>query len=355
VDAALLESLVIETPAWFERVIGLGLWQPRALPWIALPTNDWFGGRTGQGTPASPRPLGLQVGDRCLPLTPEAAADLGRHIEAAIANGQPSITEQTAEGPVEDPAGMLDQAALRGTDWVLTAYETLRDHDRDFGRVRFAAMLLDEAQKVKTPGIRLTDAAKGMNADFRVALTGTPVENRLADLWCIVDGVAARHLGDLRRFSATYAATHDPEKLAELKASLDRPLGGRPPLLVRRLKEDRLPDLPPEEDVVLPAKMEQAQLAAYEAAVELGRGDQGAGRMLEALQRLRAVSLHADPRGAEDDAALIAGSARLGLALAALDEVAARGERALVFLDDLELMARLTGCCSAAMRSRMPR
>src|SRR6185437_12263599 len=64
-----------------------------------------------------------------------------------------------------DGAPALDHDALRAADWVLTTYETLRDHDRDFGRVRFAAMLLDEAQKVKTPGIRLTDAAKAMNAD----------------------------------------------------------------------------------------------------------------------------------------------------------------------------------------------
>jgi SNF2 family DNA or RNA helicase len=240
---------------------------------------------------------------------------------------------------------------LRGADWVLTTYETLRDHDRDFGAVRFAAMLLDEAQKVKTPGIRLTDAAKAMNADFRVALTGTPVENRLADLWCIVDGVAPGHLGDLRRFSATYEASPTVESLAQLKASLDRPIGGRPPLLLRRLKEDRLPDLPPRSDVVTRAEMRGAQLAAYEEAVALGRSDQGAGRVLEALQRLRAVSLHPDAEAA-DDAELVDGSARLRLALNALDAIAERDERALVFLDDLALMARLAGLLQR--RYRLP-
>jgi hypothetical protein len=511
VDAALLESLVVETPAWSERVIGLGLWQPRVLPWIALPTNAWFGSASGPAGAAGPRPLGLQVGDRCIPLTTTAAADLAARIEAAIASGGRSVTEQTADGPVDVPAshetlkalaelkqvagqgekksappapevllikpneterdiealvsrraappmadppsvrtklkdhqrhglrwlqqswiagnpgvlladdmglgktlqglallvwlrgGMtsghidrapvlivaptgllenwraehdrhltapglgtpmlaygkglaalrrvapdgtttLDLAALRAADWVLTTYETLRDHDRDFGQVRFAVMLLDEAQKVKTPGIRLTDAAKGMNADFRVALTGTPVENRLADLWCIVDGVAAGHLGDLRRFSATYEASPDPEKLAQLTASLDRPIGGRPALLLRRLAREHLPDLPPRhDDIVLREEMRSAQLAAYEDAVELGRSDQGAGRVLEALQRLRAVSLHPDPNATEDDAGLIAGSARLRIALGVLDEVKARGERALVFMDDLALMSRLAG------------
>ncbi|MBV8399214.1 MAG: DEAD/DEAH box helicase [Acetobacteraceae bacterium] len=504
-DAAVLDSLVIETPAWSERVIGLGLWEPRVLPWIALPPNEWFGPAQGEARPRSPQPLGLQVGDRCIRLTPESASDLARRVETAIATGQPRVIEQTPEGPVEVPAtqatlqalaaltpehspepttapevliikpnengrdiealvqrrpappiaepanlksklkahqsegllwlqqnwmagspgvlladdmglgktlqglaflrwlrnGMeagqiprapllvvaptgllenwraehelhlrspglgtpllaygkglaalrmpanggatLDQDALRGADWVLTTYETLRDHDRDFGGVRFAAMLLDEAQKFKTPGIRLTDAVKAMNADFRVALTGTPVENRLADLWCIVDGVAAGHLGDLRRFSATYEGNSDPQMLMQLKASLDRPLGGRPALLLRRLREDRLPDLPPQESKLLRAEMMGAQLAAYNEAVAIGRGDQGLGRVLEALQRLRSVSLHPDPNEPQDDDALITGSARFQVAIAALDEIAQSGEAALVFLDDLTLMARLTG------------
>jgi SNF2 family DNA or RNA helicase len=235
---------------------------------------------------------------------------------------------------------------------VLTTYETLRDYDRDFGAVRFAAMLLDEAQKVKTPGIRLTDAAKAMNADFRMALTGTPVENRLSDLWCIVDGVAPGHLGDLRRFSATYEAAPTVERLVELKSSLDRPIAGRPPLLLRRLKEDRLPDLPPRTEEVARAEMSGVQLVAYEEAVALGRSDQGTGRVLEALQRLRAVSLHPDVEAATDDADLASGSARLRLALDALDGIAERGERALIFLDDLTMMARMAGLLQR--RYRLP-
>ena len=64
----------------------------------------------------------------------------------------------------------IDVEALRHADWVLTTYETLRDYDRDFGQIRFSALLFDEAQKIKTPGVRVTDAAKAMNAEFRLAL-----------------------------------------------------------------------------------------------------------------------------------------------------------------------------------------
>ena len=98
--------------------------------------------------------------------------DLAQH-RIVSADGQPGLAPD----------------ALRSAEWVLTTYETLRDYDKDFWRVRFAAVVFDEVQKIKTPGIRLTDAAKSINATFTIALTGTPVENRLADLWCIVDTV----------------------------------------------------------------------------------------------------------------------------------------------------------------------
>jgi hypothetical protein len=514
VEAALLDSLVVETDAWSDRVLGLGLWEKRVLPWVQVAGSDWFGDAPG-GATAAREPKGLLIGDVRLPLTPGQAGSLQEDILAAMAADLPTVQVQTPGGPMDVPAststldalsallrakpapapqpevllikpneeardiealvqarptpapglptclsthlkehqreglewlqrnwqfgspgvlladdmglgktlqglsflawlreGMasgvvptgpvlivaptgllenwraehdrhltepglgrpllaygkgladlrrsagsgngLDATAIRQADWVLTTYETLRDYDRDFGAVRFVAMLLDEAQKVKTPGIRLTDAAKAMNADFRIAMTGTPVENRLSDLWCIVDGVAPGHLGELRRFSAQYEASEEPDQLAGLKASLDTPLAGRPPLMLRRMKEDRLPDLPQRTEVIRRAEMSGAQLAAYEDAVALGRAGQGPGRVLEALQRLRAVSLHPGADDAVDDAAIAAGSARLRLTLETLDEVARSGERALVFVDDLDLMARLAGLLQRRYRLEAP-
>lgn len=226
---------------------------------------------------------------------------------------------------------------------MLTTYETLRDYDRDFGQVRFAALLFDEAQKIKTPGVRLTDAAKAMQAEFRVALTGTPVENRLADLWCIVDTVHPGCLGDLRSFSARYEREADAEKLARLRNSLDREKPGRPPLLLRRLKEDRLPELPPRDEIIRAALMQDAQLAENEALLQAARNSEKRGGVLEALQRLRAICLHPGADMEAGDEAFMSASARLRMAIQALDEIAAKGERALVFLDDLDLQARLAG------------
>ncbi len=265
-----------------------------------------------------------------------AAPGLGECV-AAYGQGLRALRQGGANGR---PALNVD--ALRRADWVLTTYEALRDYDRDFGQVRFAAAVFDETQKIKTPGIRLTDAAKGMNAGFRIAMTGTPVENRLSDLWCIVDAANPGCLGDLKSFSREYENSPDPERLARLRATLDRPIGGRPPVMLRRLRHERLPDLPPLHERVDERAMPLPQAEAYAAAIAQARAG-GRGDVLAALQRLRAISLHPQPDAAPDDEAFIAASARFVGAFATLDEIAAKGESALIFLEDLDLQARLTG------------
>lgn len=242
-----------------------------------------------------------------------------------------------------DGAPALDVNRIAAADWVLTTYETLRDHHLDFGRVRFAAILFDEVQKIKTPGIRLTDAAKAMKAEIQVALTGTPVENRLADLWCIVDTVQPGWLGDLKSFSAEYERDLDENRLRTLKDLLERSLGGKPPLMLRRMKQDHLPDLPIAEERLLPRPMPPVQQEAYDAAIDAARRACEPGAVLKALQALRAVSLHPCPTDPTADGAFIAASARLQAGIEALDAVARAGERALIFLGDLDLQARLAG------------
>jgi len=83
-----------------------------------------------------------------------------------------------------------------------TTFCLVPPENRDFGQIRFAVALFDEAQKMKTPAARVTDATKAMNCEFRVALTGTPVKNGLADLWCIADGVQPGALDDLKALSS---------------------------------------------------------------------------------------------------------------------------------------------------------
>jgi SNF2 family DNA or RNA helicase len=109
-----------------------------------------------------------------------------------------------------------------------------------FASVPFVCVVFDEMQKVKSPSSLLTRAAKTVNADFTIGLTGTPIENRLADLWCIMDIVSPGYLHDLKSFSERYKPD-DHEALSHLHSIM---LDGRPdqpaPML-RRMKEGSHP------------------------------------------------------------------------------------------------------------------
>lgn len=276
------------------------------------------------------------------------SSGLGKCVQA-YGTGLRSLLRQSKDG-----VPSLDQTRLRKADWILTTYETLRDYDRDFGAVPFAVLLADEAQKVKTPGARVTDAIKGMNADFRIALTGTPVENRLADLWCIVDGVHSGCLGDLKRFSRQYESGTDVQRLKGLKSLLEGSFGGAPALLLRRMKEDELADLPTAEVHIHARAMPPVQAAAYNGLIAAVLSDDRRGAILEGLQRIRLLALHPQPAMSGSDSEFIGASARLQVCFEVLDRVAAAGERALVFLDSLEMQSRLAGIIQRRYRLASP-
>lgn len=245
-------------------------------------------------------------------------------------------------------------AALPGVDrrrrmrdqirWVLTTYETLRDKIHLFIDVPWRVVVFDEAQKIKNPGARVTDMAKSLDAELTVALTGTPVENSLSALWCIVDAVHPGLLGAHEEFKKTYAsaaADADPETLAPLKEKLEAT--PRPPLLLRRLKHDHLDGLPEKRLHVEERVMPAAQAEAYDQIVAGARNKQGeAGAMLEALHQLRRVSLlphELDAVGLSDED--VAASARLSALIDVLDHISAVGEKALVFIEFLQVQEAL--------------
>ena len=254
---------------------------------------------------------------------------------------------------------VLDSAKLREADWVLTTYETLRDYQHSFGLVRWAVVVFDEAQKIKTPGTLMTEAAKAVQAEFVLAMTGTPVENRLADLWCIVDTVQPALLGDLKTFSRTYEKADNEAALRELKQKLDQDEPEPPPrpkVLLRRLKSSHLKGLPPKHEHVLRAPMPAVQAERYAKVVELARrGASDRQSMLATIHRLRSVSLHPlTPEDGISDEEYIASSARLAVAIRVLDEVARVGERALVYVDSLEFQSILQGLLQRRYRLAQP-
>ncbi|MGO4811053.1 SNF2-related protein [Cupriavidus sp. 2MCAB6] len=126
---------------------------------------------------------------------------------------------------------------------IVTTYEVLTSYEFSFAKQPFAMVICDEAQRIKTPGTRVTLAAKKLKADFRIACTGTPVENSLADLWCLFDFVQPGLLGALEEFGKTYRRPIEckTEDEAQALGYLQSTIA---PQTLRRTKADIADELP---------------------------------------------------------------------------------------------------------------
>ena len=250
---------------------------------------------------------------------------------------------------IETGKASLDAANWRDAGVVLTTYETLRDYHFSFARTRFGLIIFDEIQKLKNPGSQMSRAAKALNSEFTLGMTGTPVENRLQDLWSIMDVIAPGFLGASRDFEKRHPADNS-EALSQLKSQLSDPIKGRPPYMLRRMKGDVLDGMPAKHLHPLEMHMPPAQASAYRdlvvrAAAAGAAGTLGKGGMLSTLANMRGVSLHPlDPREAPDQLdAYAKDSARLSQTLAILQKVANANEKALIFVEDLAMQDRLAG------------
>lgn len=239
---------------------------------------------------------------------------------------------------VDGTAG-LDTARLSSAHVVLANYEAVSDYQLSFGAVPFAAVVLDEAQKIKSPKARMTHAVKALNTDFMLAMTGTPVENRLADLWCIADAVQPGALSDLKVFSAMYEVEGaNVQLLRDQVWQEETAVSQQPKLLLRRLKTDKLDGLPQKHEHVIKIAMPARQLEAYERALAMKEisGPEGTLGMIHALRR---VSLHPSliEGGVKASELKVEDSARFVAMINILDKVSASGEKVLVFLESLDL------------------
>ena len=126
---------------------------------------------------------------------------------------------------------------------VLTTYETLRDLEFSFASQKWSLMVCDEAQRIKNPAAMVTRAAKKQQVGFKIACTGTPVENTLADIWCLFDYVQPGLLGALNDFGQRYRKPIEA-KTDEENARVDELRARIAPQILRRLKVDVAKDLP---------------------------------------------------------------------------------------------------------------
>lgn len=236
----------------------------------------------------------------------------------------------------------LDYEALAKCDWVVTTYETLRDYQHSFARVRWSVGVFDEAQKIKNPNTRMTNAVLAMNVGFAVMVTGTPVENRPSDIWSIIDRAQAGKLGTLQSFTKTYEsdAANEDALVCLNRSLMNPPRDGLPPLMLRRLKHDHIKELPKLEVHRYVSDMPQAQANAYWSVVADGRRDRN---MLLVIQQLRNISLHPhEPTEGTIDK-YICESARLSKVFEILSSISNSEEKALLFVESREMQGFLIG------------
>ena len=261
-----------------------------------------------------------------------APASLLGNWTAELARFGPSLRVLVAH-PSAMPAAALTAAkppALAAVDLVITSYGTLTRAPW-LAATRWGLAILDEAQAIKNPGTRQTRAAKALDAHARVALTGTPVENRLGDLWSIFDFLNPGLLGTAKDFTR-YTRQLDARGYGPLRELIR-------PYLLRRLKTDRsvIADLPDKTELTAYCALSRKQAALYQQAVDqldqtlrATRGIERRGAVLASLLRFKQICNHPSQwlsDGAWDEA----DSGKLGRVRELAEVIAAKQEKVLVF------------------------
>ncbi|MCC6682359.1 MAG: SWIM zinc finger family protein [Phycisphaeraceae bacterium] len=262
-----------------------------------------------------------------------------------------------------------DRAALRdnfrGHDLIVTSYGLMRRDVEELGQHEFDYIVLDEAQAIKNPTSQSAKAARLLRAENRLALTGTPVENHLGDLWSIFEFLNPGMLGASNRFNDLIRATAQQNNGAR-EAAIMQIAAALRPFILRRTKKQVLADLPEKTEQTIVCEMEPAQRETYDQMRlyyrahllhQLDRGTPGSDAatesssrvvrdavsagggtfmVLEALLRLRQIACHPgliDEKRADD------GSAKLDVLLENLEEVIDEGHKALVFSQFTSMLA----------------
>ncbi len=233
-----------------------------------------------------------------------------------------------------------EQAAQH--DIVLTTYALAQRDTAHLARVEWDGIVLDEAQNIKNPDAKQTQAVRRLNAPLRIAMTGTPVENRLAELWSIMEFLNPGYLGPARAFRTRFAIPveryHDTERATLLKRLVQ-------PFVLRRVKTDTtiISDLPEKMEMTVLCNLTREQATLYEAVVqdmlariEASTGIERKGLILATLTKLKQVCNH--PAQFLDDGSALSGrSGKLARIEEMLEEALAERDKALVFTQYAEM------------------
>ena len=227
--------------------------------------------------------------------------------------------------------------AVKTKDLVITSYPLVYRDAATLESVSWQGVVLDEAQNIKNPGAKQSQAVRKLSTEFRIALTGTPVENRLSELWSILDFLNPQYLGDRqffqRRFAMPIEKFGDRDSLQTLRSLVQ-------PFILRRLKTDKtiIQDLPEKQEMTVFCGLAAEQAALYQKLVdeslveiEAAEGIKRKGLILTLLMRLKQVCNHPAQLLKEKS---LKGAKRSGKLLRLqemLDEAISEGDRALIF------------------------
>ncbi|WP_030645549.1 MULTISPECIES: DEAD/DEAH box helicase [Streptomyces] len=326
-------------------------YQLRGLAWLDLMTSLGLGGcladDMGLGKTVTLIALHLKRA-RTEPTLVVCPASLLGNWQREITRFAPGVPVRRFHGP---------ERTLDGVDggFVLTTYGTMRSTAARLAEQPWGMVVADEAQHVKNPYSATAKALRTIPSPARVALTGTPVENNLSELWALLDWTTPGLLGPLKSFRARHARAvenGEDEEAVQRLARLVRPF------LLRRKKSDPgiVPELPPKTETDHPVPLTREQAALYEAvvresmlAIETAQGMARRGLVLKLLGALKQICDHPALYLKEDARPdrLAARSGKLALLDELLDTLLAEDGSALVFTQYVGMARLLTAHLSA--------
>lgn len=246
----------------------------------------------------------------------------------------------------------LDLAALSSLDIVVVSYTLLQQNAERFAARDWATLVADEAQSIKNASAKRTQAVMSVPAGFRVALSGTPIENRLGELWSIMGFANPGLLGSADRFAQRFVRPIERDRDLRAQRTLRRLIA---PFVLRRTKTQVLDDLPPRTEMTLtvtPGAREAAHyeslrreaLAAAMQAIERSAPAQRQFHVLAQLTRLRRAAC--DPRLVNPELGI--GGAKVEAFAELAAEIVANGHKALVFSQFVDFLGLLREAADAA-------
>lgn len=248
---------------------------------------------------------------------------------------------------------------IQEVDVVITTYTLIHREKEIFSSILWQGIVLDEAQNIKNPSAKQSKAIRELRGGYRIALTGTPIENKLRDLWSIMDFINPGYLGKWEKFRTKFSIPiekyGDPHKAEQLKM-LTRPF------ILRRLKTDSdiIKDLPEKQEMKVYCNLTEEQAILYHDVVEKLMGSiesldgmERKGMVLTALTKLKQICNHPS-QYLDDNEYSYQRSGKLERLIEMLEEVLEEGDKALVFTQYAKMGKIIQHCLREHFKCEVP-